>query len=197
MNCFVTSVWHRGGGGVVAPSSGTGGRQCGRGVLWYRGRQCGRGVLWSRGGGGVAHGLQAIVHFQTMLVNHGPWFTSHPTMAGMASWLTSHAPHAQRHDPNPILEYAKMPRCPELSVDILWPVRCQDVKMSRLMGGHRMAQEMSRGFWAVIVRCQDAKMSGQGCAGREMSRGFCDVVVKCQYVKMSRCQDVRNVVGGS
>ena len=59
-----------------------------------------------------------------------------------------------------------------------------------------MARELSRVFWAIVVRCQDVKMIRCLDRGvrlvrysrflrpsREMSR--------CQDVKMSRCQDVK------
>ena len=69
-------------------------------------------------------------------------------------------------------------------MNILWPVRCQDVKMSRLVGGHLIDRKMSR--------CQDVKMSrlmGGHLMAHEMSRGFWAIIVRCQDVKMSRCLD--------
>ena len=47
-----------------------------------------------------------------------------------------------------------------------------------------------------MSRCQDVKMSGQGCAGREMSGGFCDIVVRCQDVKMSMGSEAREMSRG-
>ena len=87
-----------------------------------------------------------------------------------------------------------MSRCPDWWVDILSTVRCQDVKMSILVGGHLMARELSRVFWAIVVRCQDVKMI------RCLDRGV-RLVRYSRFLRpsreMSRCQDVRNCVCGS
>ena len=148
------AVWPRrllvhGGGGVAAPSSGTWGRRCSHAVLGYMGRRC------------------------------GPWFTNHPSFVNHVckSRAMVYKPRAPSPETCPWLtptQDVKMSRCPDLSVDILWPVRCQDVKMSRLVGGHLIDRKMSR--------CQDVKMSIL-VGGHLMAR------------EMSRCQDV-HIAGG-
>ena len=61
-------------------------------------------------------------------------------------------------------------------------LRCPD------FGGEGVAREMSSGFCAIGIRCQDvkmskmSKMSGVGPVTREMLGGFC--------VMFGRCQDV-------
>ena len=75
------------------------------------------------------------------------------------------------------------------SCDLGW-IRRGDHEMSRCLrcpdfGGEGVAREMSSGFCAIGIRCQDvkmSKMSGLGPVTREMWGGFCEVFVRCQDV---------------
>ena len=78
------------------------------------------------------------------------------------------------------------------SCDLGW-IRRGDHEMSRCLrcpdfGGEGVAREMSSGFCAIGIRCQDvkmskmSKMSGVGPVTREMSGGFCVMFVRCQDV---------------